>query len=255
VGNSRVSQISWCRKLQRVRKSLPEGAVSTLCPSCGCVSLHSLPRGQCWPLLFSVIGLERGGPKVACDSSSSTLLNLSRGSEGSYAKRKSPITHRYAELNVFPFPALLMQTRKWRNHKLATLLNQQTALFLKIAVVWDVTERSLVDIYQCFGRTCCLHLQGKWENSSTLKSIILRDMLLCSLVEIYRRFGGTYCLYLHSILLSLANKQVSVLVICLAYFCTLKMEAVRFFELSMKFCRTARRLSPEDCSSSPLWEP
>jgi hypothetical protein len=178
------------------------------------------------------------------------------GSEGSYAKRKSPINHRYAELNVFPFPAVLMQTRKWRNRKFATLVNQQTALLLKVAVVWDVTERRLVDIYQCFGRTCCLYLQGRWDNSSTFKSIVLRDLMLCSLVEIYQRFVGTYCLYLHGIILSLAHNQVSVLVTCLAYFCTLKMEARRSFEMSVKFYRTARRHRPEDCSSSsPLCEP
>jgi hypothetical protein len=28
-----------------------------------------------------------------------------------------------------------------------------------IAVFWDVMSCSLVDIYQCFEGTCCLHLQ------------------------------------------------------------------------------------------------
>jgi hypothetical protein len=30
---------------------------------------------------------------------------------------------------------------------------------MKITVVWDVTPRSLVEVYQCFGCKYCLHLQ------------------------------------------------------------------------------------------------
>jgi hypothetical protein len=35
-----------------------------------------------------------------------------------------------------------------------------TAVTMKITVFWDVTPCSLVERYQCFGRTCCFHLKG-----------------------------------------------------------------------------------------------
>jgi hypothetical protein len=31
----------------------------------------------------------------------------------------------------------------------------------KITVFWDVMPSSLVDVYQCLGGMCCLHLQGR----------------------------------------------------------------------------------------------
>jgi hypothetical protein len=34
-----------------------------------------------------------------------------------------------------------------------------SAVTLKITIVWDVTPSSLVEIYRCFGATCCFHLQ------------------------------------------------------------------------------------------------
>jgi hypothetical protein len=35
------------------------------------------------------------------------------------------------------------------------------AMTMKIAVFWDLTPCSLVDIYQYFGGTCCSHFQGE----------------------------------------------------------------------------------------------
>jgi len=32
--------------------------------------------------------------------------------------------------------------------------------FMEFTVFWDVVHCSVVGRYQCFGRTCCLHLQG-----------------------------------------------------------------------------------------------
>jgi hypothetical protein len=39
---------------------------------------------------------------------------------------------------------------------------------MKIFVFWNVVVCSVVDIYQYFGFTCCLHLQGR-KAPSTLK--------------------------------------------------------------------------------------
>jgi hypothetical protein len=32
---------------------------------------------------------------------------------------------------------------------------------MKSAVLWDIMPCILADIYQYFGRNCCLHLQGR----------------------------------------------------------------------------------------------
>jgi hypothetical protein len=38
------------------------------------------------------------------------------------------------------------------------------AVNIKITVFWNTTSCTLVDIYQRFGRTCCLHFQGNLQN-------------------------------------------------------------------------------------------
>jgi hypothetical protein len=44
------------------------------------------------------------------------------------------------------------------------------ALSMKISVFWNVTSYSIVDRYQCFGVTCCLHLWGReWRQQAPPK--------------------------------------------------------------------------------------
>jgi hypothetical protein len=38
------------------------------------------------------------------------------------------------------------------------------AVAMEIAVFWDMTPHSLVDIYQHLEETICFHLQGRWDH-------------------------------------------------------------------------------------------
>jgi hypothetical protein len=53
---------------------------------------------------------------------------------------------------------------------------------IHVLVFWVMVMFSDVAGQQCFGRPCCLHLQGK--------------VMLCSDVVGYQHFGGSYCLHL-----------------------------------------------------------
>jgi hypothetical protein len=80
-----------------------------------------------------------------------------------------------------------------------------------------------------------------------------------SLMEVRQCFGGTYCLYFQGRRVSQASKEKAacfVLVACLAYFSTLKVEAARHSVTSMDLYRTIRRHILEDSAlHSAVWEP
>jgi hypothetical protein len=82
-----------------------------------------------------------------------------------------------------------------------------------------------------------------------VKSSIYWDVIPCSLVEVYRRFGITYNLHLQIIKELQANNQEAsknvLLVSCLTYSSTLKMEAVRSSEAPIDFYRTTLHCIPE----------
>jgi hypothetical protein len=49
---------------------------------------------------------------------------------------------------------------------------------VKVTASWDVELCSLVDKYQCFGGICCLSLQGRGTNSSTLHGVIFQKAVI-----------------------------------------------------------------------------
>jgi hypothetical protein len=69
------------------------------------------------------------------------------------------------------------------------------------------------------------------------KSYIFWDVTLYSTVKVSRRFRGTYCLHLQQS----STCCLLLLVSCLTYSSTLKMEAVHCSETSVDFHRTTRR--------------
>lgn len=64
-----------------------------------------------------------------------------------------------------------------------------------------------------------------------VKNTIFCDVSLCSIVEMYRRFGEINCFCIQRIF-----SAFFLLIACLAYSTTPKMEAVCPFETSVKFC-------------------
>jgi hypothetical protein len=64
-----------------------------------------------------------------------------------------------------------------------------------------------------------------------------------SLAQVYQRFAATLCLYLHGRRVSSEQEEEEpdLLFSCLAYFSTLKMEAVCFYETSVNSYGTTRR--------------
>jgi hypothetical protein len=76
-----------------------------------------------------------------------------------------------------------------------------------------------------------------------MKSTIFWDITLCSLLKIIRRFGGTSPPSSGSKNKLARNQHESR---WLAYFSTLKMEAICSSETSVDFQQTIRRYSPED---------
>jgi hypothetical protein len=45
------------------------------------------------------------------------------------------------------------------NCNIIHLSHLQIIIILKITVLWNLTSCSLINVYWCYGRTCCLHLQ------------------------------------------------------------------------------------------------
>jgi hypothetical protein len=76
-----------------------------------------------------------------------------------------------------------------------------------------------------------------------MKSIIFWDITPRNPLEARWRFGKTYWCHL---LYRRVRKDCSVLVSCLVYSCTLKLDEVRFSEGSMNFNQTIRCYIPED---------
>jgi hypothetical protein len=72
------------------------------------------------------------------------------------------------------------------------------------------------------------------------KDVIFWDLRPCSLVEIYRRFGRTCCLHLQSRIINPGSK-VMLLLACLFYSSTQKMDTILSSEILVYFCQTARR--------------
>jgi hypothetical protein len=73
------------------------------------------------------------------------------------------------------------------------------------------------------------------------------DITPCSPLKVNRCFGGTHSLYHHSRRISRASLLLAfMLVSCLAYSLTLKVETIRSSETSIDFQRTERRYIPDD---------
>jgi hypothetical protein len=73
------------------------------------------------------------------------------------------------------------------------------------------------------------------------------DVTPCSLVEVYGPIRGTYCLHLQGQRVRQAsNKHAGRTVDYLTYILTLKKEAIFSFDTSVKFHQTKRRHMPED---------
>jgi hypothetical protein len=84
-----------------------------------------------------------------------------------------------------------------------------------------------------------------------MNSTIFWDITPCSLLRVSRRFGRTYRLHVQGRKINRARNQresrwQAELVSCLAYFLTLKMEAICSSETSVGSQWTTRRYIPED---------
>jgi hypothetical protein len=66
--------------------------------------------------------------------------------------------------------------------------------------VWKlVTPRNLVQVLQCFGGTCCLHLQGRTGKDDRRRMFFRKVWKLVTshnLLQVLQCFGGTCCLHL-----------------------------------------------------------
>jgi hypothetical protein len=73
-----------------------------------------------------------------------------------------------------------------------------------------------------------------------MKSTVFLDVTPYSLVEVYCYFGETYRLYFQGRKIGQARKQAynRILIACLAYLSTLKMETARSSETSEKNCKS-----------------
>jgi hypothetical protein len=109
--------------------------------------------------------------------------------------------------------------------------NVLKALAVNGTIIWDVPPSSPVDRYRRFGRTYRLTLLSQHEGSTSIQNVSK---------------GLTDETTPHPKKLHSSADAFFLLVTCLAYFFTLKMEAVRSSQTSVNFYRTTLRHIPED---------
>jgi hypothetical protein len=58
-----------------------------------------------------------------------------------------------------------------------------TAVRIKITIFWDVTQCSLVNMYQYFKGICCLHFQGRKDISNLKRGAAGSSVALASIYQ------------------------------------------------------------------------
>jgi hypothetical protein len=114
------------------------------------------------------------------------------------------------------------QTSQSSFSSLLTMVMKYCRVFIVFTLFYQATEPSDYFVLSNFAGSEVLI-------AVTMKSTVLWCIVLCSPVEFHHCFEGTYCLHLQALLAACI-----ILVSCLAYFLTLKMEQYG----PLKHCRT-----------------
>jgi hypothetical protein len=106
---------------------------------------------------------------------------------------------------------------KKNSHFVSQPLEVLTVVVMKSSILWDITSSILLKVDRCFRVTCCRHRQG--QRISQARSL----------------------------------PRAFMVVSCLAYSLTLKMEAICYSDTLVNFQRTTQHYIPEDRTLQPLF--
>jgi hypothetical protein len=118
-------------------------------------------------------------------------------------------------------------------------------------ILWKSVQ-PVSSFYLAYTNCVLTHCLPSSRTHNVMKSYILRDITPCIPLKINRRFAVTNRLSLQHRIISQARNWVSllatccILISCLAYSSTMKMEATCLSETSLDFQRTTRSYIPED---------